>query len=407
MSAPSQIAHLSAHDASFRQRLAAAPDDAIRHAGLTLTDGETRALHATHALLARTPHDLMTLSVDGPDWQGIEGSLPAALTASPGVEVWIDAVERQAIMALRRATPATHLRCDLEWLWQATTAPRAAARPFLLLFYFACEAAGGDGQHTTGAAAAWSLLHLAARLQDDLADNHESAVVNHLGTARTATLATSLIFAATSALSQATNGEAVPAARRLALHTAFAGAGMTLCEAQYEEASDRAAPLDGSKGAVALGLACWAGGLLAGAPAATCEALREFGTSLGLLMQLSDDLQDFFRPDDNDLRAGRASLVLQLTTQLPPTPLRARLTTLFDGRALSEAQAEEVRRLVVAMGGLHHWLLVSAQVRDAALSVLGDLRLCGAAQPAIAALAALLDLFTPWAAPRVAAPTGQ
>lgn len=114
------------------------------------------------------------------------------------------------------------------------------------------------------------------------------------------------------------------------------------------------------------------GAILANAPAAAHDQLREFGHSLGIAFQLTDDLLGVYgdeaklgKPVTSDLREGKHTLLIHAALKLA-TPAQAKqLTSLWGKRDATTHDLETVRDLLSATGA-------QAQTSDLAQSHLRD-----------------------------------
>lgn len=179
-----------------------------------------------------------------------------------------------------------------------------------------CQAAGGKPQQTVNVAAAWALLYTAAHLFDSVEDGE----VAFQDTATTINAATGLIFTAIRALAISRTTD-IPDQIRLAVIEDFARTALEIGCGQHADLVGSASSLAQcwkvveAKSGACFALACRAGAMLAGAPAATIEAYSQFGQHLGVIIQITNDLQGVQTTDGkrNDLMAGRRSLPVWYT----------------------------------------------------------------------------------------------
>jgi geranylgeranyl pyrophosphate synthase len=221
------------------------------------------------------------------------------------------------------------------------------------------------------AAAAVELTHAATLVHDDVIDNSairrgQATVAAALGDAP-AIVVGDYYFAKAYQQAALTDDPAVVGA--------IAGAVMTICRGELAQNRARfhyrpslaeyRARIE-AKTAALLAASAWVGGRLAGLEAAQQEALRLYGTELGLAFQIADDVLDYTageaelgKPVGHDLLEGHATLPLLLADLPEPLPegaplLAARVAEVVAAvrasegpeRALAEARkhAESARR---------------------------------------------------------------
>ncbi len=99
------------------------------------------------------------------------------------------------------------------------------------------------------------------------------------------------------------------------------------------------------------------GGLLAGAPAATLDALTRYGIRLGEAFQLQDDLLGMFgdaetvgKPVGADLAEGKYTVLIHHALQKLPPAERAVVERSLGNAEVREAEVVEVQRLIESVG---------------------------------------------------------
>lgn len=108
---------------------------------------------------------------------------------------------------------------------------------------------------------------------------------------------------------------------------------------------------------------CRIGGLLGDIPEEQVEALTRYGLDIGVAFQISDDSLDFVADQSRlgkaigaDLREGKRTLPL-IAMLKRATPAEAeRVRTLLRSHALSPAEIDEIRQLVVEYAGVEYAL---------------------------------------------------
>lgn len=219
-------------------------------------------------------------------------------------------------------------------------------RPIFLLL--ACEAQGGQWKHALPAAAAIELIHNFSLIHDDIED-HDAvrrgrATVWTLWGAAQAINAGDALFALAHQAVESLDTAHLPAKRILHAIRYFTHGILRLTEGQcidiafeQQDFVSEAAYLQmiARKTATLISLSCELGGIIAGAPVTSVEALREFGYALGMAFQMEDDLlglwgdpQRIGKPVGADLRRAKKSLPIlhgikhspELATLLIKTP---------------------------------------------------------------------------------------
>lgn len=296
-------------------------------------------------------------------------------------------------------------------------------RPLLVLLGFQA-AGGGDPQAVMGAALALELLHTCALVHDDVIDRatlrrgqpavhaafarrHASAVGagchDRYGEAA-AILLGDLAFVHADELFL--RSEVAPA-RLLAAFQVFTTMREEVTAGQFldvEAASSGATSVE-----LALSIARYKSGsysvarpLQIGATLADdgdriADGLAAAGLPLGQAFQLRDDVLSVFgaeaeigKPTASDLTEGKRTLLVALTAERLDPPARARFDSLFGRPNLSEEQAEELRELMQASGGLAATERWTDELFNQALRQLDMLSITEKARGALRALALYL-----------------
>lgn len=149
----------------------------------------------------------------------------------------------------------------------------------------------------------------------------------------------------------------------------------------------------GGKTAALIALACDATGVLADAKDDEARALHDFGWSLGMAFQVTDDVLDIAgisqetgKPVGGDLRAGLLTLPVVEYLDVADQPTSA-MRRLADGEGLSESESVEAIETLRDSGAVDAARAVAGGFADQARSALGRL-------PADPAFDALADLVT-------------
>lgn len=235
-------------------------------------------------------------------------------------------------------------------------------RPTLLLL--ASELRESPDGRETALAAVAELVHLASVVHDDSVDHsnvrrgqptinalfsHQIAVImgDYLYSKALAELVRIGDLAPLRAFTAASNEMTLGEMRQLAAHDA-----LSFSEDDYFQ-------LILAKTASLLGAACEVGALC-GAPA-FCDAMRRYGTQLGMAFQVADDLLDYTevesvtgKPSGNDLREHKVTLPLIAALSRMSPVQRTRVDSLFRNPKPDDAQIADVVAVVTDCGGIEY-----------------------------------------------------
>jgi geranylgeranyl diphosphate synthase type I len=142
------------------------------------------------------------------------------------------------------------------------------------------------------------------------------------------------------------------------------------------------------------------GAALAGADAATLEALSEFGLPLGEAFQLRDDLLGVFgdpattgKPAGDDLVEGKRTVLVAHALEAASAADVVRLDQAL-GSALSPAEVDELREVIDASGARAKVEAAITDLADQSLTALAAGRDAGWDEAACTALSALASAAT-------------
>ena len=266
-------------------------------------------------------------------------------------------------------------------------------RPTLLLLASGLQDAP-DGRETALAAVA-ELVHLASVVHDDSVDHsnvrrgqptiialfsHQIAVImgDYLYSKALAELVRIGDLAPLRAFTAASNEMTLGEMRQLAAYDA-----LSFTEEDYFQ-------LILAKTASLLGAACEVGALC-GAPD-YCDAMRRYGTQLGMAFQVADDLLDYTevesvtgKPSGNDLREHKVTLPLIAALGRMTAAQAGRVEALFANPTPDDAQIADVVAIVTDVGGIDYARRRGQAFADEAEAALGPVpdspardALCGA-----------------------------
>lgn len=179
-------------------------------------------------------------------------------------------------------------------------------------------------------AAAVEILHTATLIHDDTVDNalerRGLATLNSLWNSNLAVLAGDYLFANSADMVARTGNVRV---MRLFAQTLMNIASGELSQvfSSYDASQSREEYFGriSRKTAALFSMATESGSLLSGAPEPTVQALRQYGSELGIAFQIVDDIFDFVaesadigKPVGNDLRSGTLTLPALLVSETYP-----------------------------------------------------------------------------------------
>ncbi|MEW5985226.1 MAG: polyprenyl synthetase family protein [Chloroflexota bacterium] len=301
----------------------------------------------------------------------------------------------RSLQAAVDAVPADGtLRETVQWFVSRDWAGKQKTWPFASLPLLAGQAAGDQiNQATVGVAAAWNLFHLAAHILDDVEDGDVlNGPAGPLAAPEAINVATTLIFLAQYTFESQAEGAA--GQLRPPLYQML----LQMCAGQHRDLTGPAADLETywqivqCKSGHFFGWACEAGAILAGGDAVQVERSRAYGYHLGVLLQISDDLEGFIAAGErSDLAAAKYTLptLYALSVLSPGQP--ALLPVLLAEAGQNRTAEDAARAEIVRLGGLHY-ALVQAEIyrwqAAAAVSALPD-------SPARQQLLALLETAFP------------
>lgn len=100
--------------------------------------------------------------------------------------------------------------------------------------------------------------------------------------------------------------------------------------------------------------ACWIGARVSGAGQGAADALRRFGQTLGILIQVGDDMGDLWPRDgkSSDVQAGAWTLPITYALSVLPASSQVKLRHLLTRAASDSAAEEAARRLIIGCGAM-------------------------------------------------------
>jgi geranylgeranyl pyrophosphate synthase len=194
-------------------------------------------------------------------------------------------------LAMRQTFPAAEECSD----------PERDPLRWALLPGICCQAAGGDFRSAEEVGAAWFLFYLAAHIFDNIEDHDQpEAWWAGDGEGVALNIASGLLFSASLGLNALLSQHVTqPAAAEISAE--FYRSLLVMNSGQHRDLITRTPGLKdwmdiaGAKSGAFFSLACRAGARLAIDDPPRLEGFGSFGQSLGVLIQMLDDLEDFFR----------------------------------------------------------------------------------------------------------------
>jgi competence protein ComQ len=245
---------------------------------------------------------------------------------------------------------------------QPGTAQPGALASLPILF---CEVNGGCREQATPLLTAWTLLRYAGRLLDDVEDGLATEATGK-GSA-TLNLSTGLIFSASLALNELEyyGAESVTA---VDIRHAFYAALLQICSGQHLDLTLSTPDLEtcwhiaGLKSGLFVGLICWAGARLVSNDPLLLALCRQFGSNLGVMDQIRDDLTDLWDTEhqvsDLEKAHNRGLPVAYALSVLPEVQRKQLQGYLLD--ASSATGSEECARQLIIESGAAVYLTVQS-----------------------------------------------
>jgi geranylgeranyl pyrophosphate synthase len=257
---------------------------------------------------------------------------------------------------------------SLESILQTVGIDKVASFPFAQLPVWACQATGGELKQAWVVSAAWCLLHTAALLLDDVEDEELTGKFwPPMELAQAINAATALIFVAQLTLARLSLSE-IDSDKLFALSQTFSRAILRVCSGQHMDLARDTITLEdywrvaAAKSGTFFSLACRAGAMLGTEVPQLVDCYAEFGSNLGVLIQISDDFNGIWNPRGrNDLVIRSRTLPVVYALSVGSPEIQQRLAELLDRAPGSETALNEARKLIVNLGSLEY-MIVQAEV---------------------------------------------
>jgi len=243
---------------------------------------------------------------------------------------------------------------------KANESPGRHSSRWALLPALCCQAAGGDPNWTDDIAAAWLLFYIAADLMDSVEDQDEpDPWWAELGPGGALNAATGLFFGASRALSRVYQREETRSyaadlvddfQKSFFIMSGGQHRDLTLSELTLEQYWDIAE----SKSGEFFALACRSGARLGSMDGDCLEHFSRFGSQLGILVQLLDDLEDIKELPKLVVSGNSAGIIRSLPVVyalgVSPAPVQNRLIECLQVAHKERQAAEEALDLIENSG---------------------------------------------------------
>lgn len=162
-----------------------------------------------------------------------------------------------------------------------------------------CQAAGGKAEWAKNIAAGWLLFYIAADIMDTVEDaDQPDARWDESSSGAAINIASGLFFSAVDILNQVYNHVHSRQAAEEIVARLIDGF-LIMCSGQHNDLVKEELTLDGywktagAKSGEFFGMACWTGARINIQDAARLNCYQDFGSHLGMLIQILDDLEEF------------------------------------------------------------------------------------------------------------------
>jgi geranylgeranyl pyrophosphate synthase len=267
------------------------------------------------------------------------------------------------------AHPAYH-----QTLWQFLDQGSGSAGAVSLktLPLLSCTANGGDSLAAVPVAAAWQVIHRAAKLFDDVEDgeaDHPAKIIN---------AGTGLLFVAQLVLSKLPEHHAWPISQALsrAVLQSCTGQHLDLTAGRTQTDPETWLDIARTKSGSLLAWAAWAGAWLTGVDEPTLASYTRYGSHLGILLQVADDFNGVWGAEGvSDLASGQLSLPVCYALSILKGQDRNNFLILLEQAAGGDKTAEETaQQQLINLGAQGYLLVVGRLQRQEALVALHSVK---------------------------------
>ena len=258
-----------------------------------------------------------------------------------------------------------------QWLCSDTRKSSIGKLPILT-----CQACGGNSGPGIIVAASWQLVRIAAKVFDDVEDGETSLTPDLLNAA------TGFLFVAQLVLERLLSyGVPVPLVHEIA--TQLSAAMLKSSAGQHADLTARCVDsmqwnpdswleVALAKSGELLAWAAWAGASAAGADQDVRNCYREYGSRLGIVLQIADDYNDVWGAHGtSDLATGKMNLSVCYALSVMAEDERWHLLALMEKGQQADRRAEAgARDMLVDVGAQHYTLCAAALQRGLAQAAL-------------------------------------
>lgn len=298
------------------------------------------------------------------------GVYPTCLLAA--TEPFAELLAHETDQTIKNLNSDNILTPILQWFVRMDIAQKRRKWPYAFLPFLTCRLVGGCTETVVPLAVAWNLLHLAAHLLDDIAD--EGFIVGPQGklpSGEDVTVATTLLFLAQAALDRLP-ATGLPLAVAWELRQELNRMVIRMCEGQHQDLTALSQPdstqalywqIAAAKTGDFLGWASQAGARVGGSQEAEAQTCAQFGQNLGLLLQIMDDWHDLVQHScASDLTQGKRTLPVLYALIVASPAQKQWLQETLTAVPLDPAGETAVRQLIIELGGLQY-VLAQAAIR--------------------------------------------
>jgi geranylgeranyl pyrophosphate synthase len=256
---------------------------------------------------------------------------------------------------------------------------RGGKPSFLPLPSLCCHALGLFSPKVYALNAAWALFYAASYLLDKIEDQEiDHPIFAAYGIGGTANLTTGLILNAERILSEMGPDERVNQATIEAVRIAFNQRVLDVCSGQHMDLTIQEPRLneawkiiDGKSGKF-FALGSFIGARLATDDAEIIENFSQFGQRLGILIQITNDINGLGKENqkDNDLASGKRTLPVIYALEVLPTEEQDRLRGLLINAPEDRSAESEARKIIISAGAIFYLSLEADKHREQAKTAL-------------------------------------
>jgi len=229
-----------------------------------------------------------------------------------------------------------------------------------------CKAIGTEFEHVVAVSTVWRLLYSAFYLLDKIEDQEIPDILSHYDIGMLINITTGLILQAELALANAVARMESSKERRSQYLTTFNHMALAVCAGQHQDLSSSIVTLDqaweiaaGKSGAF-FALGCRLGAYAGTESSEKVEIFTTYGYCLGLLVQISNDVEGLWG-EYNDLSRGKVTLPVAYALEVLPFPEKNRLIRYLNSP--NSNQESTIRELLLTNGAVVFMALEAEKIR--------------------------------------------